>query len=68
MGTLYDIAQEYRANQSPIERRIEDLSLELSCTSGCEARRKLRHRIAILNDMLAENRRCVYEMEHYYET
>lgn len=67
MGTLWDLAQEYRANQPPIERRLEDLRNELSRTASVEARRRLRHRINVLEKMLADSRRCVFEMEHYYD-
>ena len=56
MGTLWDLAQEYRANQLPIERRLEDLRTELAQTTSLEARRRLRHRINVLEKMLADSR------------
>lgn len=68
MGTLWDLAQEYRANQLQIERRQEDLRTELTQTTSLEARRRLRHRINVLEKLLADSRRYVFEMEHYYDT
>ena len=67
MGTLWELAQEYRANQLPIERRLEDLRTELTQIASLEARRRLRHRINVLEKMLADSRRYVFEMEHYYD-
>ena len=59
MGTLWDLAQEYRKNQLPIERRLEDLRNELSHTASQEANRRLRHRINVLEKMLADSRRYI---------
>lgn len=67
MGTLWDLAQEYRKNQLPIERRLEDLRNELSHTASQEANRRLRHRINVLEKMLADSQRYIFEMEHYYD-
>lgn len=68
MGTLWELAQEYRTNQLPLERRLEDLQTELNQVTSLEARRRLRHRINVLEKMLADSRRYVFEMEHYYDT
>lgn len=67
MGTLWELAQEYRSNQLPIERRLEDLRTELTQVTSLESRRRLRHRINVLEKMLADSRRYVFEMEHYYD-
>lgn len=67
MGTLWELAQEYRANQPPIERRLEDLWTELTQVTSLEARRRLRHRINVLEKMLADSQRYIFEMEHYYD-
>lgn len=67
MGTLWDLAQEYKSNQLPIERRLEDLRNELSHTASLEASRRLRHRINVLEKILSDSRRYVFEMEHYYD-
>ena len=67
MGTLWDLAQEYRLNQLPIEQRLEDLRDELSHTASLEASRRLRHRINVLEKILSDSRRYVFEMEHYYD-
>lgn len=67
MGTLWDLAQEYKLNQLPIEQRLEDLRKELSHTASLEASRRLRHRINVLEKMLADSRRYIFEMEHYYD-
>lgn len=67
VGTLWELAQEYRRNQIPIENRVKELKSELAHTASTEKRRQLRRRINILEDMLAESRRDVYDMEHYYD-
>lgn len=67
MGTLWDLAQQYRANQLQIEMRLLEIREELKHTTSCEKSRRLRHRINILEKMLADSRADVHEMEHYYD-
>lgn len=67
MGTLWDLAQQYRENQLQIESRLLDIREELKHTASCEERRRLRHRINVLEKMLVDSRTDTYEMEHYYD-
>lgn len=67
MGTLWDLAQQYRANQLQIETRLLDIREELKHTTSCEKRRRLRHRINVLEKMLVDSHADVHEMEHYYD-
>lgn len=65
--TLLEIAQEYRENQKPIEQRLAELRSKLSKASSCGSRQQIQHRINVLEKMLADSKRDVFEMEHYYE-
>lgn len=67
MGTLFDLAQEYRQNQLLLEQRLKELRKELVHTASNETCRKIRHRINVLEKMLADSRHSVYVMEHYYD-
>lgn len=67
MGTLWELAQEYRAGQAQIEQRLAELRKDLTITHQKEARRRLLHRINVLEKMLADSRRTSFEMEHYYD-
>ena len=67
MGTLYDLAQEYRANDLALEQRLVDLRNHLSAETSNEVCRIIRHRINVLEKMLADNRYYIDIMEHYYD-
>lgn len=67
MGTLWDLAQQYRENQLQIEIRLLEIREELKHTTSREKSRRLRHRINVLEKMLVDSRADVHEMERYYD-
>lgn len=68
MGTLYDLAQEYKENMKPVEERIEELEDLLRKPLSAEKKRCIRHRLNVLHKMQLDNARTVREMENYHET
>lgn len=65
--TLYQMAQEYRANVRLLELRLLQLEHAKRRARQLEVKYRLKQRAGLLRGMINESRKTVFELEHYYE-
>lgn len=65
--TLYDMAQEYRANTNLLELRVLELQAAQRQTRQKEVRYRLKKRVGYLRMLINESRKAAFLMEHYYD-
>ncbi|MDO4269568.1 MAG: hypothetical protein Q4C72_01470 [Eubacteriales bacterium] len=65
--TLYEMAQEYRANTALLELRVKQLQAAQRRARQKEVKYRLKQRVSFLRMLINESRKNAFEMEHYYD-